>query len=149
MNTALVQLVAHMEWADTLVVDSLERAHGAAPEAEKAYAHLVAAEHHWLSRIHQRDPRLSIQPVISLAEARALATENAVDFRTLLAMPDVSRPVRYRTLAGREFVTPLDEIVTHVCLHGAYHRGQVSTLLRQAGAEPVATDFIAFVRLTP
>jgi uncharacterized damage-inducible protein DinB len=30
--------------------------------------------------------------------------------------------------------------------HGTYHRGQITTLLRQLGATPVATDMIAFYR---
>jgi uncharacterized damage-inducible protein DinB len=32
--------------------------------------------------------------------------------------------------------------------HGTYHRGQIVTMLRQLGAEPIATDFITFVRTT-
>lgn len=149
MNGTLARLVAHMAWADTLAVESLERAAGAVPDAEAAYAHVVAAEHIWLSRIHQREGRLTVQPQIAPAEARAVAAENGVAFAALAAAPDVTRPIAYRNLAGKEFVTPLDEIITHVCLHGAYHRGQVALLLRGAGAEPVVTDYIVFARLQP
>ncbi|MGH2830171.1 MAG: DinB family protein [Actinomycetota bacterium] len=28
--------------------------------------------------------------------------------------------------------------------HSSYHRGQVTTMLRQVGARPVATDFLEF-----
>ncbi|MGE3405121.1 MAG: DinB family protein [Vicinamibacterales bacterium] len=31
--------------------------------------------------------------------------------------------------------------------HSSYHRGQVTTLLRQAGHRPPDTDFIIWVRL--
>ena len=34
-------------------------------------------------------------------------------------------------------------------LHGAYHRGQIALLLREGGAEPAPTDYIAFVRGAP
>jgi uncharacterized damage-inducible protein DinB len=30
--------------------------------------------------------------------------------------------------------------------HGSYHRGQVTTMLRQLGATPVSTDLIGFYR---
>jgi uncharacterized damage-inducible protein DinB len=34
----------------------------------------------------------------------------------------------------------------HLVNHSTYHRGQVVTMLRQAGVKPVATDLIAFYR---
>ena len=34
--------------------------------------------------------------------------------------------------------------MTHVVNHSSYHRGQVTTLLRQLGAEPVGTDFLSY-----
>jgi uncharacterized damage-inducible protein DinB len=34
----------------------------------------------------------------------------------------------------------------HVVNHSSYHRGQVTTLLRQLGAKPVATDLITYYR---
>ena len=38
------------------------------------------------------------------------------------------------------------DIVTHVALHGAYHRGQIAWVLRHGAGEPVSTDFITMVR---
>jgi uncharacterized damage-inducible protein DinB len=32
-------------------------------------------------------------------------------------------------------------------MHSHYHRGQIATLVRQIGATPAVTDFIAFCRL--
>jgi uncharacterized damage-inducible protein DinB len=32
----------------------------------------------------------------------------------------------------------------HLVNHSSYHRGQVTTLLRQLRAQPVATDFLVF-----
>jgi uncharacterized damage-inducible protein DinB len=36
--------------------------------------------------------------------------------------------------------------VTHFFNHQAHHRGQVTTLLKQAGYEPGVTDLIAMLR---
>ena len=36
--------------------------------------------------------------------------------------------------------------VMHMATHGAYHRGQVALLVRDAGADPLATDFIVYMR---
>ena len=48
--------------------------------------------------------------------------------------------------AGEHFETTVSDILTHVALRRAYHRGQVAHLLRQAGAEPQPTDYIPIVR---
>ena len=34
-------------------------------------------------------------------------------------------------------------------MHGSYHRGQVTMLVRDAGAEPQPTDYNRFVRGVP
>jgi uncharacterized damage-inducible protein DinB len=41
---------------------------------------------------------------------------------------------------------PLWQALQHLVNHGSYHRGQVTTMLRQVGAGPVSTDLIVFYR---
>ena len=40
-------------------------------------------------------------------------------------------------------------LMQHVANHSTYHRGQVTMMIRQLGAEPVATDFHSFVLERP
>ena len=48
---------------------------------------------------------------------------------------------------GRErFRSSLHDILMHVIMHSAYHRGQIAADMRASGAEPVYTDFIHAVR---
>jgi uncharacterized damage-inducible protein DinB len=61
----------------------------------------------------------------------------------------LERQVHYSNTAGAEFDSRIGDIMMHVLLHCAYHRGQVALLLRTAGAEPEPTDFIAFCRGAP
>jgi uncharacterized damage-inducible protein DinB len=35
-------------------------------------------------------------------------------------------------------------MLQHLVNHSTYHRGQVTTMLRQPGAEPTASDFLLF-----
>ena len=69
-------------------------------------------------------------------------------FRELLRRPDDSRQqrVRYRNSAGNDFDNSVGEILTHVAMHGHYHRGQIARTMRAAGREPVYTDYIGYVR---
>jgi uncharacterized damage-inducible protein DinB len=40
-------------------------------------------------------------------------------------------------------------MLTHVAMHGSYHRGQIAAALRAGGDIPSPTDYIAFVRGAP
>jgi uncharacterized damage-inducible protein DinB len=40
----------------------------------------------------------------------------------------------------------VEEILTHLVIHSAYHRGQIASDLRAAGQEPAYTDYIHAVR---
>ena len=52
----------------------------------------------------------------------------------------------YRNTRGEEFENAVEEILTQVFLHSAYHRGQIASTLRDAGHEPALTDFIHALR---
>ncbi len=49
-------------------------------------------------------------------------------------------------LKGNPHSNVLWQTLQHLANHGTYHRGQVTTLLRQLGAKPVGTDLIGFYR---
>lgn len=48
-------------------------------------------------------------------------------------------------LPFRSTEVPLAHLMQHMANHSTYHRGQVSLMMRQLGAEPVATDFHVFL----
>lgn len=146
------KLVAHLEWADRRALDALEKAATPVPAALEIYAHVVGAEHVWVSRLRGEAPRLAPWPKLSLAECRQVGEENVAGFRAVVASlrdEDLQRDVEYRNSAGTAFHSTIEDVLLQVMLHGSYHRGQVAQLLRQNGAEPVATDFIAFTRGAP
>lgn len=59
----------------------------------------------------------------------------------------LNRVIEYRLMSGKAFASPLWQIVAHVVNHGSYHRGQVTTMLRQLGAAPAqGTDMITYFR---
>ena len=48
---------------------------------------------------------------------------------------------------SREQAQPFDQMLQHVVNHGSYHRGQVTTMLRQLGMPPARQmDLITFYR---
>ncbi len=144
-------LLDHMAWADERVLESL-RQPNVPRRALALYAHVLGAEHVWLSRLEQRMPAIAVWPLMTLEACDRLSRENRGGFRAYLARltsADLRRTVHYRNSAGQEFDSAIEDILVHVAMHGSYHRGQVTLLVRDAGAEPQPTDYIAFVRGVP
>ena len=59
----------------------------------------------------------------------------------------LERVIEYKSTVGVQGASPLWQMLQHVVNHSTYHRGQVTTMLRQMGAAPPkAMDLIAFYR---
>ncbi|HEX4951918.1 MAG TPA: DinB family protein [Thermoanaerobaculia bacterium] len=150
MRKPLIEkLYAHLSWADDLTLESLRAAAELPAQALGLYAHVVAAELVWLGRLEGETASLPVWPRWSVAECAGHSARAQEGFVALLARTseeDLGRNVHYANSAGQEFDTPIGEILVHVALHGSYHRGQIALLLREAGEQPAATDYIAYVR---
>jgi uncharacterized damage-inducible protein DinB len=59
----------------------------------------------------------------------------------------ISRVYEYKSLAGQAGSSPFWQMLQHVVNHASYHRGQLTTMLRQLGAQPgKSMDMIAYYR---
>jgi len=58
----------------------------------------------------------------------------------------IDQKVPYKNSKGESFDSRVEDVLTHVAMHGTYHRGQIAADLRAAGAAPPYTDFIHAVR---
>jgi uncharacterized damage-inducible protein DinB len=58
---------------------------------------------------------------------------------------ELARPLTYINLRGETWTYPLGQTVHHLLNHQAYHRGQVTTLLRQLGSAAVPVDFLVYM----
>lgn len=148
----LQRLVAHLGWADGLVLSALRVAQPLDLEAFEIYRHVLGTEDVWLARLQGRAASLAVWPELTLDACAAAARANLdglTAYLVSLRPEDLSRGITYRNSAGREFTSTVEDILLHTCLHGVYHRGQVALSLRRSGAEPAATDYIAFIRGSP
>jgi uncharacterized damage-inducible protein DinB len=153
MKAYFVRLIHHADWANVRVLDALRLAPPHNPRALQLLAHVLSAEHIYHERMTHKDPwPQDFWPDLSLEQCGALVNDNRLQYRGFIAaLPesDLDRLIRYRNSQGMVFHTPLKELLMHVALHGAYHRGQIAQVIRQGGGEPVNTDFITFVREIP
>ena len=114
-------------------------------------AHICGAEWIWLERFQGRSPA-SLPEVAECGDVASLRGMWAEQEQRLLAFvagltqEDLNRVMEYKTLKFGVYRNPLWQSMQHVVNHGTYHRGQVTTLLRQMGAAPILTDLMHFYR---
>jgi uncharacterized damage-inducible protein DinB len=147
-------LFEHLFWADACALGALRSVPADEPRARELLAHVVGAEGVWLARIEGREPDFPVWPAFTLDEIEAASQRVRGGYQGLLTRIEgdaasLERMVHYRNSAGREFDSSVGDILRHVALHGAYHRGQVALLARMSGFVPQPTDYIAWSRGAP
>ncbi|KAA6459062.1 DUF664 domain-containing protein [Acidobacteria bacterium AB60] len=115
-------------------------------------AHVCGGEQIWVSRLKGETPQ-GMPKLDRFADAEAVRREWAdleAEMRTQLARlgPEaVERALTYKDMRGNDQSDPMWQMVQHVVNHATYHRGQITTLLRQLGATPPQSmDLIAYYR---
>jgi len=114
-------------------------------------AHIYGAEWIWLERFQGRSPSAlpdvgQFKDLASLRERWLQHEERLLGFVGLLTQSDLDREMEYKTLKFGVYRNPLWQSMQHLVNHGTYHRGQVTTMLRQLGAQPILTDLMHFYR---
>ena len=114
-------------------------------------AHIYGAEWIWLERFQGRSPSAlpdvaQFRDVASLREQWLQHEDRLLAFVSGLTQSDLDRVMEYKTLKFGIYSNPLWQSMQHLVNHGTYHRGQVTTMLRQLDAQPVLTDLMHFYR---
>ena len=114
-------------------------------------AHIYGAESVWLDRFQGRSPGAlpdlqQFQDVAGLKEKWLEQEGRLLVFVGGLRQEDLDRVIEYKTFNFGVYRNALWQSMQHVVNHGTYHRGQVTTLLRQLGAQPVLTDLMHYYR---
>jgi uncharacterized damage-inducible protein DinB len=151
MTAALTRyrrMLEHDGWANFEALASLR----SAPAAERTrawLAHIVAAELLWLSRIREEPPTAPVWPDWDLDRCERELTGLQAEWLRCLADLDeeaLEDGVGYRNSEGEFWTSSVADILTHVVLHAAYHRGQIAAAIREGGRAPAYTDYIHAVR---
>jgi len=141
-----------VEAARPLPSEALHKDHGTAFQSIfGTFVHMYQADAAWFGRIHGNpDSQTTSYPpkpdLAGLASDWFGVLDAAVRWSVGLGEADWGGAIAYKDSRGNEHTTPLLPIILHVVNHGSYHRGQVSSLLRQSGLTPPNTDLINFYR---
>ena len=152
-------LYEYNRWANARILDAVSKL---TPEqftrdlqsshrsVRDTFAHIVAAEWIWLERWKGTSPNALLKPgdfptVESLGTRWAEVGTDYASFINGLADESLDTVISYRNTRGEEWAYPLGQMLQHVLNHSSYHRGQVTTLLRQLGADVLPVDLLVFM----
>jgi uncharacterized damage-inducible protein DinB len=142
------RLFAYDAWANRTAAAAV-RAGGAPAAALRVLGHVIGAERLWLARLEGTAAPLAVWPTLSVAQCEAECAALPHAWRAFLAAADPGRlgdRIAYVNSKGEPWRSSVGDVLTHVVLHSSYHRGQIASHLRGAGAEPAYTDFIHATR---
>ena len=151
-------LMDYTRWADARMFDAVSKL---SPEqftkdlgsslksVRDTTVHLASAQWIWLSRWNGIVPKGMWNPadypdVVSVAAAREELSRELGEFVAAQTEESLAKPLTYKNLKGDSFSYPLGQLMLHLVNHSTYHRGQVTTLIRQLGAQPVSTDLVVY-----
>jgi uncharacterized damage-inducible protein DinB len=121
------------------------------PSVRDTLAHICGGEWVWLERFLGRSPSAmpdnsQFSDLTSLRAHWQPINTNLVTFVRGLTQADLDRVMEYKTMKFGVYKNPLWQSLQHLVNHGTYHRGQVTTMLRQHGAQPILSDLMHFYR---
>jgi len=156
----MVALYDYNAWADRRVVEAagaLSKEQFVKPllssysSVRDTLAHILGVEWLWLERFGGRSPASipdgnEFTEISSLKERWTQFEPTLLKFVRGLTETDLERVMEYKTMKFGVYRNPLWQSMLHLVNHGTYHRGQITTMLRQLGAQPILTDLMHFYR---
>jgi uncharacterized damage-inducible protein DinB len=136
-------------WAIDKVFDSLTGIEMKPNEKlSKAVSHVILTNQTWLCRL-QGKPNIDITRELDLSEGKKLSVQVREEWKTYLSSlteEKFAQKISYVNFQNATYETALSDILAHVVNHGSYHRGQIASLIKQAGGGQMYSDYIGFVR---
>ncbi|HVZ57087.1 MAG TPA: DinB family protein [Chitinophagaceae bacterium] len=163
MQPIFEQLAAYNQWANqtlagklrTLPEEKLRQPLASSfPSMHQTVLHMWVASSAWYRRLWPQDG--VEQPGLDYGGAFDQVVDNMLrlDARWLERIREAApgwleQSIRYQNSRQQTFAEPVWQILWHLFNHNTYHRGQLTTLLHQAGEGQgiPGTDFILFCRL--
>ena len=149
MNSYFQRLFVYDDWANREVLASLQGLKVPPPRSLKFLAHILSAQRLWLERLLVQKQTYPVWPDFSLAQCRPEVAELTglwKNYLGSLAESGLTGDLTYKNTRGESWTSQKQDILMHVIMHSAYHRGQIAADIRAAGFTPPYTDFIHGVR---
>jgi len=107
--------------------------------------HTLNAQQIWNSRISGGNPCevWQINPFENLNDINQQNFNKSIE---ILEKFDLDTKVQYENSRGAKFENTVFEMLFQAINHSTYHRGQINSLFKKNGIDPVLTDYIFYKR---
>jgi uncharacterized damage-inducible protein DinB len=147
LSESLRRQFAYDAWANREVLAAIRKNDADDPRSLQLMSHIVAAEWVWLERLKQVPQSVAVWPESDLSWCDREVAELARQWPDYLGVvPDLTQSISYKNSKGESWDSTIVDVLTHVLMHSAYHRGQVASHMRRRGLTPAYTDFIHGIR---
>ena len=114
--------------------------------------HLCGAEDIWLQRMNGANPgvfmKKDVYPTYDSVKTKWKEVEGGWNvYLSNVTEEELARTLVFKTIKGDEVSQKVWQALQHMVNHSTYHRGQITTMIRQSGGTPLATDLIMYYRL--
>ncbi|MBO6523095.1 MAG: hypothetical protein JJ971_04655 [Balneolaceae bacterium] len=113
-------------------------------EVTRLFAHLFKAQVIWYNRVKGIKEEVEIWGTYTVEECESLLNDSHTMLEGIASK--INETCSYSNSKGASFENSVADIFEHVIIHGQHHRAQVSLILRKAGYNPPATDYIFYLR---
>lgn len=107
--------------------------------------HTLNAQQVWNSRI-LNEKSFEVWQINSFEKLEKINNQNFQTSIQIIENSDFDQRIEYQNSKGSKFENTIFEILFQAINHSTYHRGQINSLLKQSGIEPVLTDYIFYKR---
>jgi uncharacterized damage-inducible protein DinB len=149
MKETLLQSLDYEEWANAIVFRSLQQCSETDERALQLFAHILAPQSIWLSRIRREVPTVSLWPELTLEDCAALMKKTLEQWREFIASAseeDLKQSVLFKLPnSDKERQIAVYDTIAHLTNHGTYHRGQIILRLKGKTDPLPLTTYIAFL----
>ena len=149
MKENLLKSMQYEEWANAIVLQSLRQSTDIGERLPQLFAHILAPQSIWLSRIRHEVPLVGLWPELTLDECAQMMAENLKQWRAFInaaAPEDFYKSVAFKLPnSDKERSMAVYEVVAHLTNHGTYHRGQIILGLKGKTERLPLTTYIAFL----
>lgn len=145
----LHRLFAYDNWANLEVTNTLKACAMPPASATRLLGHIFGTEWVWLGRLQEETTKVAVWPDLSLEQCEAQTASLPwawEDHLKSLTPGRLAEKIEYINTLGESWSNTVGDILLHVVIHSAYHRGQIASQVRAAGETPADTDFIHAVR---
>lgn len=155
----LIEHISYDKWANLRLLgvasgldhqDFIRAMPGSFPSIHLLFVHLLWAECLWYERWQGRTFVARVEASRYPTAQSLLKSLNDIhdrqhEYLARLPVSAADRRVSYVNFSGQRWEYALRDMVQHLVVHSAYHRGQLVTMFRQLSVLPPTTDFLAYL----